>query len=210
MKTESSATHADYPYANTEATQMLSKAVDRLQRTSGKTQRQLSAELGYKTSVVLSHMVSGRVPIPLDKTTLIADVLGLDRLAILLATLKQRFPDVPFNELLGVQVASPSALERDLRSIAGVELDELNDAAKHVLREVVASRNPERRWLSPAELPVVEAIREFYPKIQLGGLTAAQQRSVFLAALALLDDTGASSSREEPQETSGKQTGQRQ
>ena len=50
-----------YPFANTAATKMLADAFDALWKTRGVSQRQLAARLGYRGSVCLSHMATGRV-----------------------------------------------------------------------------------------------------------------------------------------------------
>ena len=59
---------ADYPLQGTRAQVMLENAMKAAQ-ASGRSQRDVAAELGYKTSVVLSHMTAGRVPIPVDRET---------------------------------------------------------------------------------------------------------------------------------------------
>jgi transcriptional regulator with XRE-family HTH domain len=166
---------ADYPLAHTEATKTLSAALERVQSGTGQTQRDIARALGYKSSVVLSHMALGRVPIPLDRAEDIAKVLGLDSSRFLLATLQQRHPNVDFDSLFGVRVAEESALVSELQSIAGRPLDELPSTTKTVLRDVVASAHPERRWLRPAELATVELLRERRPSFHEEGLSAAER-----------------------------------
>lgn len=166
---------ADYPLADTEATKMLSAALERVQSETGQTQREIARALGYKTSVVLSHMALGRVPIPVDRAEHIAKVLGLDPCRFLLVTLRQRHPEVDFDGLFGLQMPQDSALVSELRSIAGKALDELPNPTKRALREVVASAQPERRWLSSAELATVELLRELRPSFHLEGLSAADK-----------------------------------
>jgi hypothetical protein len=181
---------SNYPLAHTDATKLLADALARTQQHTGKTQRELSQELGYKSSVVLSHMASGRVPIPLDKTLIIAQVLNLDHSRLLLATLKQRFPDVPFETLLGIKVQPTSDLERELVAIAGTGLDDLDDSKKAVMREVAAAARPESRWLSTSEIPVVATIRTFYPAVLRRGLTTAEQNSLLTALRSLEGNEG--------------------
>ncbi len=174
--------------AGTEATRMLASAMQRVQGETGKTQRSLANELGYKTSVVLSHMALGRVPIPLDKVTDIARVLGLDATSFLLATLKQRHPGIEFDRLLGVELSAGTALAAELTSIAGQSLDDFTEETKHVLREVVASSDPARRWLSLREIAVMDLVRELFPRASGTGLSPGDIE--FLRTLAeLLRDT---------------------
>lgn len=168
----------NYPLAQTEATRMLAAGLECLKETKGKTQRDVARQLGYKTSVVLSHMALGRVPIPIDKANLIADVLKLDPSAFLLAILKQRHPDVKFETLLGVQLPRESATVAELELIAEAPLDELPDETKQLLREVVGSRHPERRWLSTAELPIIEKLRQRYPAMHWDGLGEEDRRQL--------------------------------
>jgi transcriptional regulator with XRE-family HTH domain len=151
---------SDHPLAQTSATMMLAAGIERAARDTGATQRDLAKQLNYRTSVVLSHMASGRVPIPIDRAAKIARVLKLDASEFLLAVLEQRHPEVNFKSLLGVQMPSESALAAELETIAGVGLDRLPEETKHVLREVVASADPARRWVTPAELTTLATIRK--------------------------------------------------
>jgi transcriptional regulator with XRE-family HTH domain len=201
MNVNDASAGSDYPLAATEATQLLADALAKTQQQTGKTQRELSQELGYKSSVVLSHMASGRVPIPLDKTMSIAQVLNLDHSRFLLATLKQRFPDVPFESLLGIKLQPTSELERELVAIAGAGLDDLDDTTKAVMREVVAAARPESRWLSTSEIPVVASIRAFYPAVLRRGLTATEQKSLLTALSSLERNGGALSEAEQDRAT---------
>ena len=57
----------DYPLKETVATRMLAKALEDAARDRDLSQRQIARQLGYKGSVVLSHMALGRVPIPIDR-----------------------------------------------------------------------------------------------------------------------------------------------
>jgi hypothetical protein len=179
----------DYPLALSLATRMLAEGLDRAFITTGATQKDIAKQLGYKTSVVLSHMALGRVPIPIDRAPEIALTLKLDRAQFLLATLEQRHPNIDFEGLFGVQMPAESALSSDLEVLAGSSLDDLPDATKQVLREVVASKQPERRWLSSAELPIIEMIRRRFPALDREGL-AAEDRQGLIACLRQKDKDG--------------------
>ena len=167
---------SDYPLANTDATKMLGSGLERLHAEHGLTQRDVASRLNYKTSVVLSHMALGRVPIPIDRVNDIARVLGLDASRFLLAVLKQRHPGMDFESLLGIQMPQESALASELEALAGSSLDDLPRETKQILREVVGAAQPERRWLSAAELPAMEILRRHYPTLTSDGLAPDEHR----------------------------------
>src|SRR3546814_5165656 len=70
---------SDYPYEETRATQMLATALKRAWNEKRLSQRTLAKQLGYRSSVVLSHMASGRVPIPIERVDDYAQLLDIDR-----------------------------------------------------------------------------------------------------------------------------------
>lgn len=150
--------HTDYPLRGTRAQIMLESAMKQAQ-AEGRSQRQVAKKLKYNTSVVLSHMTAGRVPIPIDRASEIAMKLGMDRNTFLLAVLEQRHPDVDFRSLFNISYSSDRTVSR-LEAIAGGSLDALPAETRAMLEEVVAARNPARRWLSPAELTTMELIRD--------------------------------------------------
>lgn len=171
-----STSQTDYPLRGTRAQVMLEGAMKAAQ-AAGRSQRDVANELGYKTSVVLSHMTVGRVPIPIDRAKDIAAALGLDSNKFLLAVLEQRFPEVDFSTLFNISYSSDKTVQR-LESIAGCSLDELPVETLAVLEEVVAARNPRRRWLAPVELPSVELVRSLRPDSQFSGLNDEDRRSI--------------------------------
>jgi hypothetical protein len=155
---------------------MLESAMKAAQ-AAGRSQRQVAADLGYKTSVVLSHMTVGRVPIPIDRAQDMAKALGLDPDNFLLAVLEQRFPNVDFTTLFNISYSSDKTVRR-LESIAGCSLDELPADTRAVLEEVVAARSPRRRWLAPVELTTVELVRDLRPDSAFSGLSDEDRRSI--------------------------------
>ena len=78
-----------YPLRGTRAQTMLENAM-KVAQGAGQSQRDVAATLGYKSSVVLSHMTAGRVPIPIDRAKDIASALRMEANAFLLAVLEQR------------------------------------------------------------------------------------------------------------------------
>ena len=166
----------DYPLKGTRAQAMLENAM-KLAQAKGRSQREVAASLGYKTSVVLSHMTVGRVPIPVDRAKYIAKELGIPADAFLIAVLEQRFPEVDFNKLFNVTYSSGRTVAR-LEAIAGCSLEDLPPETRAILEEVVAARNPRRRWLAPAELDTMELIRNLRPDSSLNGLSDEDRQAI--------------------------------
>jgi len=169
----------DYPLQGTRAQRMLSDALDRASQEKDQSQRFVAAQLGYKSSVVLSHMASGRVPIPVDRAVDFARYLGMDQNEFLLAVLEQRHPEIDFNRLLtkgkaGKATKSESALLDELEALAGKPLDEMPIGQVKVMREVVQDQNATRRWVAPHEIGLIEAIRRLRPD----GLTPAENKKL--------------------------------
>ena len=146
--------------------------------------REIGRRLGYSQPVVLSHMASGRVPIPIDRATDIAREVGLNAKQFLEAVLEQRHPDTDW----GLITVPSSALCGELERLAGKSLDALDAGYQRILKEAVEERDPEARWLAVAEVPVIQLVRELFPAVSTEGLSAGDRD--FLRALAdLLRDT---------------------
>jgi hypothetical protein len=129
--------------------------------------REIGRRLDYRQPVVLSHMASGRVPIPVDRVLDIAREVGLPEKQFLLAVLQQRHPEIDWEQIAGT--ADPFAAE--LETTAGRALSELSPAHRRVLRDVVRDRHPEERWLSIPEIAAVKFLRELFPNMQTSGLS---------------------------------------
>lgn len=158
---------------------MLSEALDRANRDKQQSQRFIAKQLGYKSSVVLSHMAAGRVPIPVDRAVDFARYLGMDQNEFLLAVLEQRHPDIDFTRLLTKgkstgRKSNESALTEELEALMGKPLDELPIGQVRVLREVVQDANAPRRWVAPHEIGFIEQIRRVRPD----GLTPAENKKL--------------------------------
>ena len=166
-----------YPLKDTRATIMLAEAMKAAQ-VSGRSQRDIATKnLGYKSSVVLSHMTAGRVPIPIDRAEEIASALGMDTQTFQLAVLEQRFPDVDFKTLFNVAYSSDRTVGR-LEAVAGCSLNDLPADTRAMLDEVVAARNPKRRWLEPAELATIDLIRRLRPDSPSEGLSEVDRQAI--------------------------------
>jgi hypothetical protein len=170
---------ADYPLANTQASRMFAEALERAADENGQSQRQLAKILNYKSSVVLSHMALGRVPIPIDRAMDFARLLKLDPEKFVLAVLEQRHPDIDFKRLFGVTSKQKSVAKGgresftldELESIAGNALDDLPVDQINVMREVASDPKASRRWLTLSELQTIDLIRQSKPE----GLTPAER-----------------------------------
>jgi len=158
-------------FKETVAAQMLRTALDKAAER-GVSTRAVARQLGYKATVVISHMATGRVPIPLDRAAKIAEVVGMDTRRFFLAVLEQRHPGS--TAVLGAQdyaAAAPDPFAAELELLAGSSLGELPEEHKRVLRDVVSDRAPARRWLSAAELPTVLLLRRLRPGFSEHGIT---------------------------------------
>lgn len=152
---------AQYPLQETIATRLVAAAVQRLQREQGLSQRDLALQLGYKTSVMLSHVALGRVPVPLDRVADLAKVLEIDLATLLVAVLEQRHPEIDFRSIMNIRAAPASPFLAKLEAIAGCPIDEFDSGRKTILEEVAAAANPRRRWLTIGEMEVFGIVREW-------------------------------------------------
>lgn len=173
-----------YQWAETVAAKMLRHGLDRARDQMGVSVRQLAKSLGYKQAVVLSHMATGRAPIPIDRADQIARALEIDPGKFLRAVLDQRHPDVEWALITAKAGATATDnLAAQLEVILNSPLSDLNSEQRRVLREVAAERSPGRRWLSIHELPLIEAIRSTQEREHDGDLSEVEVDAI-LASLA--------------------------
>lgn len=168
----------DFPYARTKAADMLTEAIHRRQ-LEGISLRRTAGELGYKQPVVLSHLLTGRVPIPVERAPQLAKHLGMDEHDFLLAVMEQRFPSISWNKHM--QPAEPvtkSSFAETLETIAGTKLDLLAPEQQRVMREVAADRQADRRWLSVHEVPVITMMRKALPNLRRDGMPTAEMDAI--------------------------------
>lgn len=181
-----------YPYAGTRATRVLSEAINA--KSPGVSLRTMAGRLGYKSAVVLSHMRTGRLPIPVDRAVEIAKAVGADPEPFLALVLEQRYPDVDFRKALGSNrtqgtdtSVSPSTARilAEFEKFAGMPFDQMPAEHLGVLREVVADRHPRRRWIGISEVSVIELVRAIRPDFARDGMDA-EPAAAFAKALKLL------------------------
>lgn len=185
-----------YPWAS-QASRMFAEALDRADREQGLSNRQVAARLGYKSSVVLSHMASGRAPIPIERVPDYARVLRMQLGDFLLAVLEQRYRDINWKQELfekrgfGKHKPTKGAPDEenlvldDLQSAAGSKLADLNSDHFNVLREAAADANAQRRWASVPELGLLDILRKERPDLAKSGLGIKERQTLkeVLAAL---------------------------
>ena len=175
----------DYPYVKSRAAKMLSKGIDDASDARGESLRQLAGRLGYKSAVVLSHMRTGRLPIPVERAPELAEVIGMPRGEFIIAVMEQRFPNLNVKKELGSYFRDepPTASEvspgehrllDELAEIAGRPINELPAEHTGVLREVVGDRSPRKRWLSHGEVGLVEVLRRTIPDACRDGVSQRQ------------------------------------
>ena len=163
--------------AESHAARLLSEGLGRASEVRGLSQRKIAGMLGYKQAVVLSHMASGRVPIPIDRAEDIAAVLEIDVAEFLRAVLRQRHPSVSWS-LLTAQSESADPIVNELAVSLGKPVNRLSQEQRGVMREVAADPRPRRRWLTVHELTAVSALREVRPNMSLEGLTEPELESI--------------------------------
>ena len=174
-----------YPYARSKAAAALSKALQDRSDNDGLSLRTIAGRLGYKSAVVVSHMRTGRLPIPVDRAIDIAAAVGLDPGDFLGLVLEQRYPEIDLSlrrssgagtEARGV--SHSQALLDELFNLSGKTLDEMSTEHLGVIREVVADLHPRRRWLTIAEANMISALRAARPHLMQDGLTPNQLASL--------------------------------
>lgn len=170
---------ADSAYRDSAAARLLAEGLANAASERGLSQRSIAKQLGYKQSVVLSHMALGRVPIPIERAVQFAEVLMLDERTFLMAVLNQRFPKVDWTLLSPLSVSrATDNLVQSLEAILDGPLDLLSDEQVHVMREVASDKNASNRWLSVHEVPAVSLLRSLRPRIWSDGLSSADRDAV--------------------------------
>jgi hypothetical protein len=154
-----------YPHAATRAARMLSQSLAKTTSEQLGGLRAIAASLGMKQAVSLSRMANGRMPVPLERVTELAEVLGLDPADFGLAVIEQRAPSVYaiLEDAFDIKIGgtrSPIA-SRLRRLIAGAT--SAGEEQVTIVDEVLADRRPSERWLKPTEVPVIKLMREIYP-----------------------------------------------
>jgi hypothetical protein len=165
---------SDYPHAKSDAAKMLADGLKTAASKRGLSLREIGRRLGYRQPVALSHWATGRTPIPIDRAVDIAGSVGLPRKQFLLAVLEQRHSDVDWS----IVTTPGDEFAVQLEDLAGEPLSALNADQRAIMREVVRDPNPARRWLSVAEIPVIDAVRELRPLVRTEGLSSRDKKAL--------------------------------
>jgi transcriptional regulator with XRE-family HTH domain len=169
---------AQHRYANTAAATILADGLRSAAQERGLSLREIGRRLGYRQPVVLSHMASGRVPVPIDRATDIAQQVGISPDHFLEAVLSQHHPEVEWGLITG----KPGHFLQGLEKAAGKPLVALSAGHHRILREVVKDTKPEERWLSMPEIAAVRLLRELFPRMPTSGLSEDDRDALRLAA----------------------------
>jgi hypothetical protein len=162
-----------YPFRGTPAADMLSRALSKYSDQPGKSIRKLGALLGYKQAAILSHMATGRVPIPLDRAAELAQALEMPEGRFVSEVLKQRHP-----EAYAALVRKPPEERHLLVVDTDVDALGLSPVQARIIREVGRDMRPQERWMSIPELEVMELIRAACPHVSVEGLTRDELNAI--------------------------------
>lgn len=156
----------DYPYADSQATQMLATAIERYTAVRPGGLRALAATLGLKQAVVLSHMANGRMAIPLERAEGLASVLDLPPIEFAAAVLHQRAPGVAAMLGLDRELQRRQRLDGIRRAIleAVERADNVSEQHVGVIREILRHAAETARYVAGDEGRVVDAIRRSFPE----------------------------------------------
>jgi hypothetical protein len=167
-----------YPHAETAAAKMLAQGLRTAAAERKLSLREIGRRLGYSQPVVLSHMATGRVPIPIDRTVEIAEAVGISSDVFLEAVLEQRHPNIDWGLIKGQ--SNPNLT--DLARAIGKPLRNLGAGQLQVIRELVEDRTPEERWISIPEIAAVKLLRELFPNLMTRGLSEDDREALRVAA----------------------------
>lgn len=154
-------------FTDTEAARMLADGLRFAALERGLSLREIGRRLGYRQPVVLSHMALGRVPVPIDRATQIAEQVGIQPDRFLEAVLHQQHPNVEWALITGETAPFMSALQ----DLVDVPLSSLSAEHLRILQEVVKDNKPEERWLTIKEVSAVKLLRELFPDLSVNGLS---------------------------------------
>lgn len=161
-----------FPHADTQAADALRTALRAAKAKNKTSLRTIAKHLNYKQAAVLSHMASGRIPIPVERAREIAMVLDINPDAFFKLVLKQRYPEISLS--IENDVTNHFALLSELSqpdTSAGVS--NATPSQMRVIREVLRDDHAAERWLSPHEIPYVNAIRKLKPDVITDGLSSS-------------------------------------
>lgn len=170
----------NFPYADTDAARYLRAALDALKREHKKSLRSVAKDLNYKQAAPLSHMATGRIPIPVERAAEIAGATGLDATFFLSIVLKQRYPTADIDFSGDPMHRSNLANAADPSSAYDWMAHNPTASQSRVIREVLRDAQAADRWLSPHEVSVIRLLRKLRPGITSDGLTSSEMEQLRL------------------------------
>lgn len=168
-----------FPHADTAAALTLQSALRRAKEKNKMSLRAIAKLLNYKQAAVLSHMASGRIPIPVERAEEIAVALDINPSAFMKMVLKQRYPNMSL--AVGQNVFDHHALLSGLDTSLPPGLNNATPSQMRIIREVLRDDHASERWLSPHEVFFVSEIRKLRPDIIADGLSSDDLQQVRLA-----------------------------
>lgn len=168
-----------FPHADTTAARALQSALNRAKVKNKTSLRALAKQLNYKQAAVLSHMASGRIPIPVERAEEIAVALDINPSAFMKTVLKQRYPNMSLT--VEQQVFDHHALLSGLDTSLPPGLNKATPSQMRIIREVLRNDHASERWLSPHEVFFLSEIRKLRPGIIADGLSSDDLQQVRLA-----------------------------
>jgi transcriptional regulator with XRE-family HTH domain len=131
---------ADRPYAGTRAQVFIEDKIN----SSGKSQRAIANEAGFRLPNMLSMIKGGDSKLPLDRVATLARALGVDETHLLRLALEQNYrsPEMEklFDRLFSRLNTSNEQMWVDLiREVVGKKVPPPNEAMKNAVREALAS-----------------------------------------------------------------------
>lgn len=159
-----------FPHADTQAARMLQSALDEAKAQNKTSLRSIAKTLGYKQAAVLSHMASGRIPIPIARAEDIATALDINPAIFMKMVLNQRHPSI--SVLLDGERTNQFSLESQFDDTGfGRGLRNAKPSQMRIIQEVLRDVDASERWISIPEVYLVKLIRQLRPDVVSEGLS---------------------------------------
>jgi transcriptional regulator with XRE-family HTH domain len=168
-----------FPYADSRAALVLQSALGRAKTQKKMSLRAIAKALNYRQAAVLSHMASGRIPVPVERAEEIAVALDINPSAFMKMVLKQRYPNMSLE--VEQHVFDHHALLSGLDTNLPPGLNNATPSQMRIIREVLRDDHASERWLSPHEVFFVSEIRKLRPDVIADGLSSDDLKQVRLA-----------------------------
>lgn len=132
------------PFANSAATKFIDKHMEKMSGR-GKTQREISAEAGFKVPNFMSMIRNGDSKMPIDRVPALAKALDVDEVQLFKLVIDQHFHSPEMNKMIA-RIEGQAGLTKNeqkwielIRSILAGADDAPSSAMKDAVREALAS-----------------------------------------------------------------------